>query len=1152
MPSFVHIFIGKEYSQLVEGIGRAAYKYCGGTTSSNISYLVVDYADKNLNITRLNISSTTDDNSMSCLDRYLETSWTTPSSISSSITIEEFGSVWSNLYNEIFTINNLEANQGLTIILHFPLYKAEAYDIFEALYVGINSLNRPKRINFMGYFDDLAKLIEPSYEIKTPLKKHIARYKAFRSKQNMDPASMLVVLQNTTYNGVSLGLTEEGLKEVVAQFVVASALFFQELFPPALAYKDVVAFGVASLQVDKYMLVDYLMNQAFCNSIDVASVNCTKVDVNEAQEKADSIIADKQELLSRLFKSPIRDDAEAKEYFQKEVASIIASCEDIFKHEKSITKKAAILAALLSKTECSLFTDSIYNEDKTCVRDLFTESINYFITNNYGAYFENDGQPLINPIKSLKDLDAKIINTENEIRRLSDEVEDLRKQITDIENVEKCFFDKDNGIFHFNDDEFRILPDDLKPELLDETYVPTNITKLPESVDLRSRFNTIRNQGKQGACVAFTITSIFEYIVYNKTNKLLDLSEAFLYYNARDLDRTGDVSIETDTGSRERYAIESLNKFGLPLEKECPYNDFVYNKRPSDEAYKEAQNRLLIKAMNVEHKRDVFKAVLAEGHPISGGFLLCESFFTKASVDGYVPMPSSIEVDSAINASAEEKEKNKHGRHEMAIVGYSDKLQCFIVRNSWGTSWGDNGYCYMPYAYIEHPNLMDFAAIITEIHIPSSTEDIENQNNHQNSDSKDFDVPTLTINDDDIRMRYYINQSLVAKHGDDLITLYSERDRLSKYLDDLTSNLASYPNKRNEFINAALTVLDIKEKELRNKKLEIEENIEKAINETKKYNIKKMLYAIGITAIVYFVCYLWNSIFVPLIFTDLQWIEIMTVSCFWPTLVVLGIVIFYAYQVYKNWLVHRENISKERLEHKHIIDRIQVIQDIIPQFKFKTFAAWHLLREILRLQSHFSSLYTKYISLINNLRAWYLEVVKSDDMTLNKETPNISLLDKKLADVLFKSISNDKFLDIDFTNNIEEYSVDESYILKYRQELINTVVEKLFNNDRIAKFNLTEHIVKPSVDWVKGVKKSTATELVHKADIFIHLSSIANPNMQRSEYLIAYQANQYSSALNKAISPNCSLLCWDNAHTMLYTSIATLEFDDCECTRGIK
>jgi C1A family cysteine protease len=40
-------------------------------------------------------------------------------------------------------------------------------------------------------------------------------------------------------------------------------------------------------------------------------------------------------------------------------------------------------------------------------------------------------------------------------------------------------------------------------------------------------------------------------------------------------------------------------------------------------------------------------------------------------------------------------------------VGYDDSKQQFIIRKSWGTSWGKKGYFRMPYAYLTDPNLAD-------------------------------------------------------------------------------------------------------------------------------------------------------------------------------------------------------------------------------------------------------------------------------------------------------------------------------------------------------------------------------------------------------------------------------------------------------------
>ena len=55
------------------------------------------------------------------------------------------------------------------------------------------------------------------------------------------------------------------------------------------------------------------------------------------------------------------------------------------------------------------------------------------------------------------------------------------------------------------------------------------------------------------------------------------------------------------------------------------------------------------------------------------------------------------------------------GGHAVVAVGYDDSKECFIVRNSWGTNWGDAGYFYMPYAYLTNPELASDAWEITNV-----------------------------------------------------------------------------------------------------------------------------------------------------------------------------------------------------------------------------------------------------------------------------------------------------------------------------------------------------------------------------------------------------------------------------------------------------
>ena len=47
------------------------------------------------------------------------------------------------------------------------------------------------------------------------------------------------------------------------------------------------------------------------------------------------------------------------------------------------------------------------------------------------------------------------------------------------------------------------------------------------------------------------------------------------------------------------------------------------------------------------------------------------------------------------------KDERPVGGHAVLAVGYNQKQKRFLVRNSWGKSWGKDGYCTMPYEYLE-------------------------------------------------------------------------------------------------------------------------------------------------------------------------------------------------------------------------------------------------------------------------------------------------------------------------------------------------------------------------------------------------------------------------------------------------------------------
>ena len=71
------------------------------------------------------------------------------------------------------------------------------------------------------------------------------------------------------------------------------------------------------------------------------------------------------------------------------------------------------------------------------------------------------------------------------------------------------------------------------------------------------------------------------------------------------------------------------------------------------------------------------------------------------------PAFSSIGRDGIVNSA--EPPSGQHGRHAMLCVGYTGNF--FIIKNSWGTDWGENGYCYVPRTVLMESD-PEFVAVI--------------------------------------------------------------------------------------------------------------------------------------------------------------------------------------------------------------------------------------------------------------------------------------------------------------------------------------------------------------------------------------------------------------------------------------------------------
>ena len=232
-----------------------------------------------------------------------------------------------------------------------------------------------------------------------------------------------------------------------------------------------------------------------------------------------------------------------------------------------------------------------------------------------------------------------------------------------------------------------------RPDHRNLKYRPhVNASTLPTSVDLRTNpaMPTVWDQGELGSCTAHGGGALHMYmhnLLWPK-NEFMP-SRLAIYYGERVLEG----SVGEDAGASVADCMKVLNQTGAGHETIWPYDITKFTKKPPKQLYLDACKYKVQKYESVDNTQgDLLKTALAAGKPVVGGFTVYESFEGSAvAKTGIVPMPS--------------KDESVLGGHCVLIVGYDDAKQWFIVRNSWGTGWGDSGYCYMPFDYWTNPDL---------------------------------------------------------------------------------------------------------------------------------------------------------------------------------------------------------------------------------------------------------------------------------------------------------------------------------------------------------------------------------------------------------------------------------------------------------------
>lgn len=1030
---------------------------------------------------------------------------------------------FTKLHQHIITVNNGGDSNRLLLTIYLPLYDRVLYNQVAEIVDALNGIQSHYSVMVIALCSDLRTIIHPDDATSKTTPEAEAELRAAQ-KENLDRLAELrlaannleqvVVLQNINAAGYALNLEEDSFIRIMGELSLLTVEKYDTVFTQATEFDrehPLCTLGLSVLNLDKYYFSNYLLRRAYLRILDREDVAAEKVDLNKVAVVAHNLLQQHRLLFSDFYSKSIEPlvrqhvpqdtiVSQTSQKLQHELDGVTAHLSDfITKGEFTLPEKRALLAVILGYDD-QLLHGNLFNQDQHSLDILDEEVANLFISANNDLVSKNIDEngneiiikgPLTDccdehgrvelPIKRLLQLRNDMRESTNYIRQKSEELKEIEKMTDNAIESEKLLtedgFVIEGNIYHFDIDHQEVK--------FDERYQAKRVTE--KSVDLRAGFTPIKDQGEIGACTVFAVSSIFEYILKKNSHQNHDLSESFVYYNVRH----AEGNEKEDTGSSYQDVIGSIGSLGICTEALHPYSKGL-SEQPSEDAYQDAIARRITKALDVAVKEEDIKSAIQEGYPVAVSLKVYNSFSATTNsgngshvgASGFVQYPSKEEIES-----------DEYGYHAMVIVGYTDETKHFVVRNSWGQSFGDKGYCYIPYSYICDTELNRMACIITEVDTSATGESI-----HTIVGGRGGESTIVQFNMNDAFIKKHVIKNLIDSEQRHLAVMEKEDLMLRRSYEMMMQNLGRQTIRKE--------ILARKQEQLQ-QKIEAARAEQKRINEIERpsrlKSFDQLTWSRRLTLIGWDVSFLLIWIGCITFYLRYKGYEGLSVLerlgawfksdlCIWLTaLFAIGVILTILYWWWIRSQRRKIEMSLEELSAAQA-NIVQTLSEELETSQLKFHIAGMVVDGLLSLKMTLDQKYQAMKSFIGNLTQWQKEEKEASAvMEPLVRHPFIPLLKNDILDRYFDDNAEDITGEIHLYEYFNSYKLDEEAIIAYKHQLKENILRHI--TTQLSDFTIFRHVFKtrdyPYLDKEYASAQNLLPLLDRKSEPFCQLRSNA-------------------------------------------------------------